>query len=73
MCLIIGCMYNYLPTNHDIDQQLFTCGVYSQQYTEYRNGYSKDHPVIVNFWEVFEEFTEEHNKKFLSEFMEGSD
>ena len=68
MCLIIECMY-CLPT-----LTAFTCGVYiSQQYTEYRNGYSKDHPVIVNvnFWEVFEEFTEEHKKKFLSEFMEG--
>ena len=38
----------------------------SPQFTEYRNGYTKDHEVIVTFWEVFDEFSEEVKKKFLS-------
>ena len=70
---VLNYKVHVLPADQSrhIDQQPLTCGVYSQQYTEYRSGYSKDHPVIVNFWEVFDEFTEEHKKKFLSEFMEG--
>ena len=71
MCLIIECMY-CLPTNHDISTNSLSHVVYiPNSNTEYRNGYSKEHPVIVNFWKVFDEFTEEHKKKFLSKFMEG--
>lgn len=41
------------------------------QYTEYRNGYSKDHPVIILFWEVFDAFSDELKKKFLSKLAIG--
>merc|ERR1719445_1190808 len=39
---------------------------------EYKEGYSKDHEVIENFWEVFRELSDENKKKFLL-FLTGSD
>jgi len=39
---------------------------------EYKEGYSKEHEVIKNFWEVFRELSDENKKKFLL-FLTGSD
>merc|ERR1712025_255100 len=39
---------------------------------QYKEGYSKDHEVIQNFWEVFRELSDENKKKFLL-FLTGSD
>ena len=36
------------------------------QHTQYRNGYNKEHPVILTFWEVFDKFTDKQKKEFLS-------
>ena len=38
------------------------------QNTVYESGYTKTHPNIINFWEVFDELTEEDKKKFLCKF-----
>ena len=38
-----------------------------EKYMSYRNGYSPSHPTIRIFWEVFNEFTDDLKKKFLSE------
>ena len=35
------------------------------QNTEYANGYHKDHPRIIEFWEILENFDVELKKKFL--------
>ena len=39
---------------------------------EYRNGYTRDHAVIRNFWQVFNGLTPELKRKFLL-FLTGSD
>lgn len=38
-----------------------------KQYTEYKNGYHKDHPVIKLFWKVFYDLPVESKKKFLGQ------
>lgn len=43
-----------------------------QKNTAYKNGYSKDDPTIMLFWQVFRELTLEDKKKFLL-FLTGSD
>ncbi|XP_059098839.1 probable E3 ubiquitin-protein ligase HERC4 isoform X1 [Tigriopus californicus] len=41
--------------------------------TEYKNGYTKDHPTIQNFWSVFHnDLTEDDKRKFLL-FLTGCD
>eukprot|EP00817_Percolomonadidae_sp_ATCC50343_P007104 CAMPEP_0117426664 /NCGR_PEP_ID=MMETSP0758-20121206/6714_1 /TAXON_ID=63605 /ORGANISM="Percolomonas cosmopolitus, Strain AE-1 (ATCC 50343)" /LENGTH=318 /DNA_ID=CAMNT_0005211931 /DNA_START=1364 /DNA_END=2317 /DNA_ORIENTATION=+ len=40
--------------------------------TKYGEGYSKNHPVIKNFWRVVKSFDDEHKKHFLA-FCTGSD
>ncbi|XP_043288767.1 probable E3 ubiquitin-protein ligase HERC4 isoform X2 [Venturia canescens] len=40
--------------------------------TTYKNGYSKDDPTIVLFWQIFHELSLEEKKKFLL-FLTGSD
>ncbi len=44
-----------------------------QESCSYKNGYTPEHPTIVNFWSVFhEELTEEQRKMFLM-FLTGCD
>eukprot|EP01090_Pellita_catalonica_P017474 TRINITY_DN5282_c0_g1_i2.p1 TRINITY_DN5282_c0_g1~~TRINITY_DN5282_c0_g1_i2.p1 ORF type:complete len:207 (-),score=31.21 TRINITY_DN5282_c0_g1_i2:340-960(-) len=43
-----------------------------EKVTVYESGYSKDHPVIKNFWEVVHSFNLEQQKKLLF-FATGSD
>lgn len=40
--------------------------------TLYKNDYSKDHPTIILFWQVFHELPLEEKKKFLL-FLTGTD
>ncbi|KAH3832091.1 hypothetical protein DPMN_105368 [Dreissena polymorpha] len=34
-------------------------------YTNYSGGYAADHPVIKMFWEIVEDFTDEHKRQLL--------
>ena len=43
-----------------------------EQITEYKNGYSPEHPVIKLFWEVVKEMELDMKKSFLF-FLTGSD
>ena len=43
-----------------------------EKVVEYRNGYSATHPVIINFWRVFNSFSTDLKRKFLL-FLTGSD
>lgn len=43
-----------------------------QKNAEYKGDYGVDHPVIKNFWEVFDELSIEQKKKFLT-FLTGTD
>ena len=43
-----------------------------QETAVYKNGYTKDDPTIVLFWDVFHELSLEEKKKFLL-FLTGSD
>eukprot|EP01103_Thecamoeba_quadrilineata_P015351 TRINITY_DN4826_c0_g1_i1.p1 TRINITY_DN4826_c0_g1~~TRINITY_DN4826_c0_g1_i1.p1 ORF type:complete len:739 (-),score=109.74 TRINITY_DN4826_c0_g1_i1:90-2132(-) len=60
------------------DLQLVICGSpilnfeELQKNTRYDNGYSPDHPVIKNFWEVVHSFSLEQQKRLLF-FSTGSD
>jgi len=58
MALVVG--------NENYDWELL------ENLCEYKEGYSKDHEVIKNFWEVFKELSDENKKKFLL-FLTGSD
>jgi len=61
-------------------QELMEMIVGSQDYdfadlekvAEYKGEYYRNHPVIINFWNVFYEFTLDYKKKFLA-FLTGSD
>lgn len=43
-----------------------------EELCQYKEGYSKDHEVIKNFWSVFKELSADQKKKFLL-FLTGSD
>lgn len=72
------CAGKMLSVLHPQELRSLVVGMQVQQWddmkkhTQYRNGYSKDHPVILTFWEVFEKFTDEQKKEFLI-FLTGTD
>ena len=43
-----------------------------EELCEYKEGYSKDHDTVKNFWEVFRELSDDDKRKFLL-FLTGSD
>ena len=60
----------YIPPLQRLHHFHFNCFFYVQHML-YLNGYSKDHPTIKFFWEVFHEFSEEAKRKFLGKTIVG--
>ncbi|KAI6657411.1 E3 ubiquitin-protein ligase HERC4 isoform X2-like [Oopsacas minuta] len=63
---------------HPNELRLVMCGTPEydfaelESHTTYANGYYKEHPTIVMFWQTLNSFSDELKRKFLS-FLSGSD